>query len=155
MKKSALLILLVVAILMLAINLALLWVGFSIRHMPQSSFYIYGAAEGPISFNISFSADMIAAGVAGLTSLLFAYFPGLNTWYASLRKDYESLIMIGLMAVVALVIALLQPAFPTWQIFVQTFIAAIILNASTYVHLPETPAVIAAKAKRALAAIPN
>jgi hypothetical protein len=148
MKKLTLVILIVVAVLMLAINVAMLVGGIALAGHPGQASFAIGAATGPFNFNIDFSADMIAVGVSGLISVLFAYFPSLNTWYASLPKDIESLIMIGLMAAVAAVIALIQPAFPDWQIFVQTLIVAIWTNASTYVHLPETQAVIQAKAKR-------
>jgi hypothetical protein len=155
MKKYTVVILLVIALLMLALNTALLIGGLVLANHPLQASIAIGQTETTLPFNVSFSADMVAAGVAGLVSLLFAYFPTLNTWYASLPKDIESLIMIGLMAVTALTIALIQPTFPDWQVFVQTLIIAIWTNASTYIHLPETPAVILAKAKRAATTLAN
>jgi hypothetical protein len=147
MKKSMVVPLVIVAAIMLAVNLSLLVGGVAVYKQPtQPSIAINGGAA--FEFNIDFSADMIAAGAAGLLSILFAYFPWLSQWYASIRKDYQSLIMVGLLAGVAGAIALIQPTFPPWQVFIQTFISALVLNVANYVHLPETAAVILAKAKR-------
>jgi hypothetical protein len=146
MKKSMVVSILIVGAIMLAVNLAIFVGGIAVARQPtQPSLAIGGTA---FEFNIDFSADMIAAGAAGLLSVLFAYFPWLSEWYASIRKDYQSLIMVGLLLLVAGAIALIQPTFPPWQVFIQTFISALVLNVANYVHLPETLKVIAAKAKR-------
>lgn len=45
--------------------------------------------------DITVTSDFIAIIAGALLSLLFSYFPKLNTWYASLEEGTKKLIMLG------------------------------------------------------------
>src|SRR5574344_708987 len=101
---------------------------------------------------IPYTPDLISMVVGAVTSLLFNYFPGLNTWFSALRTEVKSFIMIGLMAVASVAIYLLslygiieisQPV--DWVLVLRTFILAVVANQSAYVIAPQTSAVKAAK----------
>lgn len=47
------------------------------------------------------TADMLVAFFAAGLSLLFSYFPGLNTWYAGLKELWKYLIMIAGLAIIS------------------------------------------------------
>ena len=99
-----------------------------------------------------YSPDLISMVVGAVISLLFNYFPGLNTWFSALRTEVKSSIMIGLLAVASVAIYLLslygiieisQPV--DWVLVLRTFILAVVANQSAYVIAPQTSAVKAAK----------
>ena len=97
---------------------------------------------------ISYTPDLITMVVGAILSLLFNYFPVLNTWYAALKTEAKSGIMIGLLALASIVIYLLslygiiEVAEPvTWVLVLRTFILALVANQSTYVVAPQTNAV--------------
>lgn len=101
---------------------------------------------------ISYTPDLITMVVGAVISLLFNYFPGLNTWFSALRTEVKSFIMIGLLAVASVAIYLLslygiieisQPV--DWVLVLRTFILAVVANQSAYVIAPQTSAVKAAK----------
>lgn len=101
---------------------------------------------------ISYTPDLITMVVGAVLSLLFNYFPTLNVWYAALKTEVKSGIMIGLLAVASVVIYLLslygiieisQPV--DWVLVLRTFILAVVANQSAYVIAPQTSAVKAAK----------
>jgi hypothetical protein len=104
---------------------------------------------------ISFSPEMIINVIAVIASLLASYFPALSTWYAGLRSEVKSGIMIGGMAIVTVTIfvlvkyGLIPSASPiTWQRAVYSFVQALIFNAGMFVVSPQTKKVKAAKAAR-------
>jgi hypothetical protein len=101
---------------------------------------------------IPYTPDLISMVVGAVISLLFNYFPGLNTWFSALRTEVKSFIMIGLLAVASVAIYLLslygiveisQPV--DWVLVLRTFILAVVANQSAYVIAPQTSAVKAAK----------
>lgn len=101
---------------------------------------------------ISYTPDLITMVVGALLSMLFNYFPALNVWYAALKTEVKSGIMIGLLALASVVIYLLslygiieisQPV--DWVLVLRTFILAVVANQSAYVIAPQTSAVKAAK----------
>lgn len=106
---------------------------------------------------IEFTPELIAGIVGMATSWLFSWFPALRTWYAALKPEVKSFIMLGLMALASVAIYLL--AFygiieTTEQIsiikLVTIFFIATTLNQVTYSITPELPDVIEAKANRDL-----
>ena len=98
----------------------------------------------------------VVAGIVGLVlTLLFAYFPVLRVKYAGLASEVKSGIMLGLLALTALVVTLLAQAGVivttepvTWATFFQVLFAAIVTNQPTYTLLPEAGDVKDAKALR-------
>ena len=101
---------------------------------------------------ISYTPDLITMVVGAILSLLFNYFPVLNTWYAALKSEVKSAIMIGLLAATSDSIYLLslygviEVSGPiTWTLVLRTFFLALVANQSTYVVAPQTNAVREAK----------
>lgn len=56
----------------------------------------------------SITPEIIVSVTGAAASLIFAYFPILRTWFAALRKEAQSGIMIGLMAATCVVMYLLN-----------------------------------------------
>lgn len=112
-----------------------------------------GQAEVP---EVEFTAQAISAIVGFVISLLFSYFPRLNTAYAALSTEVKSLIMIGMMVLATGAIVLLDYfdvinaglTFDKGGIIqiVMTFLAALMANQAAYVASPQTRAVREAKA---------
>ena len=101
---------------------------------------------------ISYTPDLITMVVGAVLSLLFNYFPVLNVWYAALKTEVKSGIMIGLLAVASVVIYLLslygiiEVEGPiTWIMVLRTFVLALVANQSAYIISPQTVAVKEAK----------
>lgn len=101
---------------------------------------------------ISYTPDLITMVVGAVLSLLFNYFPVLNVWYAALKTEVKSGIMIGLLAVASVVIYLLslygiiEVEGPiTWIMVLRTFVLAMVANQSAYIISPQTVAVKEAK----------
>ena len=101
---------------------------------------------------IPYTPDLISMVVGAVISLLFNYFPGLNTWFSALRTEVKSFIMIGLLAVASVAIYLLslygiieisQPV--DWVLVLRTFVLALVANQSAYIISPQTVAVKEAK----------
>lgn len=106
---------------------------------------------------IDFTPEMIINVIAVIASLLASYFPALSTWYAGLRSEVKSGIMIGAMAIVTVSVFLLAryglipSANPiSWQHAVYAFFQALIFNAGTYIVSPQTSRVKELKAYRDL-----
>ena len=106
---------------------------------------------------ISFSPEMIINVIAVVASLLASYFPALSTWFAGLRSEVKSGIMLVAMVIVTATITMLvkygvipstEPI--TWQRAVYAFIQALIFNAGTYIASPQTSKVKQIKAARNL-----
>jgi len=104
---------------------------------------------------IEFTPEMIINIIAVIASLLASYFPALSTWYAGLRSEVKSGIMIGAMVVVTVTIFLLvnNGLIPsenpiTWQRALYAFFQALIFNASTYIVSPQTSKIKQIKASR-------
>ena len=112
------------------------------------------------------TAELLVAFVAGFLSLLFSYFPGLNTWYAGLSSLYKYLIMIALTALTAAgAYGIACLGFAEWLHYslscdnqgliylIGLFIEAIMANQSIYKISPPTKkvALIKAAAKAAAA----
>lgn len=97
---------------------------------------------------IEFTPELIA-GIAGIVlSWLFGWFPGLNTWYAALKPEIKSGIMLGALALTSVAVFLLtrygviQVAEPitVWRLLT-VFFDATILNQAAYILTPEASAV--------------
>lgn len=105
---------------------------------------------------------MDAAGLSGVAgailALLFAYIPGLNTWYAGKSSEYKSLLMLGLLALVAG--GAYGLACLGWAAdfgiavscdkeggiaLLKAFLAALVANQATYKIAPQTQSVRDAK----------
>ncbi len=104
---------------------------------------------------IEFTPEMLLNIIAVIASLLASYFPALSTWYAGLKSETKSGIMIGGMMVVTIAIFLLvnygliPSASPiSWQRTLYAFIQALIYNAGSYVVFPQTSKVKQIKAAR-------
>ena len=107
------------------------------------------------------TAELLAGTAGVVLALLFAYVPGLNEKYAGLTKEAKSLIMLGLLFLVAA--ASVGIACAGWAgdlgiavtcdksgfIAVgKALLAAIVANQSVYMIAPQTARVQAAKAGR-------
>jgi hypothetical protein len=106
---------------------------------------------------IEFSPELLAGVVGAAISWLFKWFPGLRTWYAALKSEVKSGIMLGLLALTTVVIYLLvlngvlmvsEPL--TWWRVLTVLFAATVLNQTTYTAIPPAKDAKAAKEKRDL-----
>lgn len=93
---------------------------------------------------IEFTPELIAAIVGAALSWLFGWFPGLRTWYAALKTEIKSAIMLALLAVTSVSIYLLvfygilQTSEPlTWWRLLSVFFAASVVNQTIYSITPE------------------
>lgn len=107
-------------------------------------------------FGFQFTSESLALIVGTVVSLVFSYFPGLNTWYAAKEEPVKKLIMIGLMVVVSGAIfglgcanILNMDGFicakDSVLQFVSILIASVIANQGTYKISPQLDKVKAAK----------
>jgi hypothetical protein len=107
------------------------------------------------------TAEVLAGAAGVILALVFAYVPGLSAKYGGLQKEQKSLIMLGLLFVVAAGAYGLACAgwAADWGLgitcdkagaiaLIKAFIAAIIANQAIYSIAPESNAVREAKAKR-------
>lgn len=99
--------------------------------------------------------EMLLNIIAVIASLLASYFPALSVWFAGLKSEVKSGIMIGALAVVTVGVFLLvnygiiRSESPiTWQRAIYAFIQALIFNAGTYIASPQTDKVKQIKAAR-------
>lgn len=101
---------------------------------------------------ISFTPEFIVLVLGSFISLLFKFFPVLNTWYAAKTRELKSGIMIGLMIFITGAITLLahygivameEPI--TVQRFIMTLFYAVSSNQFTYLIVPEPTKVAIAK----------
>jgi hypothetical protein len=91
----------------------------------------------------------IISGVAGiLLSLGFSYIPSFSEWYYSITKQLRGLVMVGFMALVAVVVWLLscyvgygfvQCTTNGAKVLIEAFVSALLLNQATYQVTPESP----------------
>lgn len=104
------------------------------------------------------SAELLAGLAGGLLSLLMSYVPGLNVWFAALDSVKKSLIILGLLLVVAAAVFGLSCAgwAAGWGIeqtcdqagaqkLINAFVAALVMSQATYKISPEAQAVKVAK----------
>ena len=97
---------------------------------------------------IEFTPEVVAGIVGVILSWLFGWFPGLNTWYAALKSEVKSGIMLGLLALVSVGVYLLafygvlQTAEPitVWNLLT-VFFAATVLNQTAYMITPQAQVV--------------
>jgi hypothetical protein len=121
-------------------------------------------ATGLDIFNVIFTPEGIGAIVGLVLTLTFAYFPVVRTWFAGLKSELKSYIMLGLLIVAEVVISLLayygvivtEPPF-TFNTALQVAFALLVANQPTYTLLPEANDVkalrLARDAKVALALV--
>jgi hypothetical protein len=92
---------------------------------------------------IDFTPELIGSVVGAALSLLFGKFPSLRTWYAALKPDIKSAIMLGTLAVASVtiyllayfnVIALTSPV-TIWRLLSVFFVTAS-LNQTSYTLTP-------------------
>ena len=93
---------------------------------------------------IEFTPELIGAIVGAILSWLFGWFPWLRTWFAALRTEVKSAIMLLLLALTSVTIYLLvyygilQTAEPlTWWRLLSVFFAASVVNQTIYSITPE------------------
>lgn len=107
-------------------------------------------------FGFQFTSESLALIIGSVVSLLFSYFPGLNTWFAAKEDSTKRLIMVGLMVVTSAAIfglgcanILNMDGFVCGQEsilqFVSILISSIIANQGVYKISPQTNAVQKAK----------
>ena len=108
-----------------------------------------------------FTSESLALILGAVTSIIFSYAPGLNTWFAAKTDEIKRLIMLGLMVVITASIyglacgnlisvsefvcgqqSLLQ--------FVSILISAVIANQGTYKISPQIRSVAAIKLETAI-----
>lgn len=108
-------------------------------------------------------ATIIAGAAGSLLSLVFSYFPGLNTWYAAQTDATKKLVMLGLLVAVAAIALGLACANLLTDLFgitvtcdragiiglLQALGTAIVMNQGTYLITPQTEAVKETKAQAA------
>lgn len=100
----------------------------------------------------------LIAGIVGIaTSWLFSWFPSLRTWYAALKPEVKSFIMLGLMALASVAIYLLanygviQTTEPVSIVkLITIFFVATTLNQVAYTITPEAQDVIKIKMERTI-----
>lgn len=93
---------------------------------------------------VEFTPELIAGIVGAIISWVFNWFPGLNTWYSTLKSEVKSVIMLGLLALVSVTIyalayyGVIVTAEPITIIKLLTvFFAATVVNQSIYSITPE------------------
>jgi hypothetical protein len=101
---------------------------------------------------VSFTPEAIAMAVGVILALVFAYFPGLNLWYAALKSEVKSYIMLGLLLIAEAVIVALThygivtPTEPiTLARILSVAFALLISNQPVYTLIPEVTGVKAAR----------
>lgn len=93
---------------------------------------------------IEFTPELIGAIVGALLSWVFGWFPGLRTWFAALKSEVKSAIMLAVLALTSVTVYLLiyygilQTAEPvTWWRLLSVFFAASTMNQTIYKLTPE------------------
>jgi hypothetical protein len=108
------------------------------------------------------TADKLIMIAGAVLSLVFSYFPFLNTWYGGLNQNFQRLIMIAVLALTAAgVFGVTCLGFAPWLgleglscdldgalALLVLFFEAVIANQSTYALTLKTRAVKAANAAR-------
>ena len=107
-------------------------------------------------FGFQFTSESLSLVVGAVVSLLFSYFPALNTWFAAKQSSVKCLIMIGVMVVVsgsifglgcANIITMdgFVCAKESVMQFVSILIAAVVANQGAYMISPQTDKVLEVK----------
>lgn len=104
---------------------------------------------------IEFTPELVAGTAGIILSWVFSWFPGLSAWYAALKSEVKSLIMLGLLALISVGIYLLAfygvlettEPITVWKLL-SVFFAATVLNQASYMITPQNKAVKAIKAER-------
>ena len=106
---------------------------------------------------IEFTPELVAGIVGAALSWLFSWFPGLRTWYAALKPEAKSGIMLGMLLAASVAIYLLayygvievtEPI--TWFKLLSVFFAASMMNQTTYLLTPQPKDVKVAEQARNL-----
>lgn len=87
---------------------------------------------------IDFTPELIAGVVGVALSWLYGWFPGLRTWFAALKPEIKSAIMLGSLALTSLVIYLLtvygaiqvDTPITVWKLLSVFFVASTINQAA-------------------------
>lgn len=101
---------------------------------------------------VSYTPELIVLVLGSVVSLLFKYFPALNTWYAAKRTEVKSGIMIGLMLFLSGVIMILahfqviatDMPITIWRVVITIYLVTT-SNQFTYLIFPEPKPVKLAK----------
>lgn len=104
---------------------------------------------------IEFTPELIAGIVGAALSWLFSWFPGLRTWYAALKSEIKSAIMLGLLALSSVTVYLLvyygvlatSESLTIWRLLTVFFVAST-MNQVTYSLIPPSQDAQIAKIKR-------
>lgn len=96
-------------------------------------------------------SNQLSALAGVLLSLVMSYFPGLREWFAAKDSATKSLVMLGLLALVAVGSLLykcnlgVECITANWQGYATALFAAAVANQTTYALSPATKSVKAAK----------
>lgn len=99
------------------------------------------------------TAEQISSLAAVLLSLAFSYFPNVDAWYAALGPVYKRLLMLGLLALAASGALLWECQFAqvclaaNWKTYLDSFVAAVVLNQTAFLLSPKSARVRAAIAR--------
>jgi len=93
---------------------------------------------------IEFTPELIAGAVGAAISWIFAWFPGLRTWFAAIKSEIKSAIMLGLLAITTITIYLLtfygvlevETPITIWRLL-SVFFYASTINQVTYSLTPQ------------------
>ena len=93
---------------------------------------------------VEFTPELVAGAAGIVLSWLFSWFPGLRAWYAGLKQEVKSGIMLGLLACISIVIyvsalyGLIDVPEPITIIdLVKVFFIASTLNQTAYSLTPQ------------------
>ncbi len=106
---------------------------------------------------IEFSPELLAGVVGAAISWLFGWFPGLRTWFAALKSEVKSGIMLGFLTLTSIVIyvlvlkgvLLVSEPLSIWRLLSILYVAST-MNQITYSLTPVAKDVQDAKEKRDL-----
>ena len=93
---------------------------------------------------IEFTPELVAIVAGAILSWLFGWFPGLRTWYAAIKTEIKSVIMLLLLAVISVSIYFLvqfgilvtPEPIPWWRILTVFYFAST-MNQTVYKLTPQ------------------
>lgn len=111
---------------------------------------------------LDFTPELIAGLVGMALSWLFGWFPGLNTWYASLKSEIKSVIMLTMLGLASVIVYFLaingviqtETPITVWKLL-SVFFVATTISQTTYTLTPLNRKVDAIKTERTIDKITN
>jgi hypothetical protein len=65
---------------------------------------VFDSGQEDFMIEVNLTGAVLLSIIGALLSVVFTWFPGLNTWYAGLQKDAQSGVMLGLLVLAAAVV---------------------------------------------------